>query len=109
MASGDTFPCSSKCVTFAAHCAHVVVASLQAPKVTRASNSVPVRFDGRVTKPVRRAAAARASDAKKSVHMETALRVPVVMGVSLGWCQDAQGNPSSHLGETSAAYGNAIG
>src|SRR5215831_6693599 len=89
MASGDTATCSSNCVTFAANCANVVVASLQAPKVTRARNSLPVSFDVRLTKPVRRAAASIASDAKKSVNMETALRVPVVMGVSLVGCQDA--------------------
>src|SRR5687768_11021229 len=86
-----------------------MVASLQAPKVTRARNSLPVSFDVRLTKPVRRAAASIASDAKKSVNMETALRVQVVMGVSLVWCQDAKGNPSYHLGETSTAYGNSIG
>ena len=33
-------------------------------------------------------------DAKKSVNMETALRVHVVMGVSLVWYEDAKGNPS---------------
>src|SRR5512145_686054 len=109
MASGDTSTCSSKCVTFAANCANVVVASFQAPKVTRARNSLPVSFDVRLTKPVRRAAASIASDAKKSVNMETALRVQVVLGVSLVWCQDAKGNPSYHLGETSPAYDNSIG
>src|SRR5215475_8967623 len=109
MASGDTSTCSSNCVAFAANCANVVVASLQAPKVTRARNSLPVSFDVRLTKPVRRAAASMSSDAKKSVNMETALRVSVVMGVSLVWCEDAKGHPSSHLGETSTAHGNSIG
>src|SRR2546425_10799441 len=109
MASGDTSTCSSNCVTFAANCANVVVASLQAPKVTRARNSLPVSFDARLTKPVRRAAASMSSDAKKSVNMETALRVHMVMGVSLVWCEDAKGTPSYHRGETSTAHGNSIG
>src|SRR5437899_2699380 len=109
MASGDTSTCSSNCVTFAANCANVVVASLQAPKVTRARNSLPVSFDARLTKPVRRAAASMSSDAKKSVNMETALRVHVVMRVSLVWCEDAKGTPSYHRGETSTAHGNSIG
>src|SRR4029434_8509522 len=41
--------------------------------------------------------------------METALRVHVVMGVSLVWCEDATGNPSYHLGGTSPTYANSIG
>src|SRR5712691_3324957 len=41
--------------------------------------------------------------------MDNALRVQVVMGVSLVWCEEAKGNPSSHLGETSTFHGNAIG
>src|SRR4030095_7294413 len=109
MASGDTSTCSSNCVAFAASCASVVVASLQAPKVTSARNSLPVSFDVRWTKPVRRAAASMASDAKKSVNMETALCVPVVMGVSLVWGKDATGNPSYHRGETSTARDNLRG
>src|SRR5215470_13332211 len=109
MASGDTSTCSSNCVTFAANCANVVVASLQAPKVTRARNSLPLSFDTRLTKPVRRAVASISSEEKKSVNMETALRVHVVMGVSLVWCEDATGNPSYHLGETSPTHGNSIG
>jgi hypothetical protein len=85
------------------------VASRQAPHGTRASNRLPVSVDARWTKPVRRAAASMSSDAKKSVHLETALRVHVVMGVSLVWCEAAKGHPSSHLGETSTAHGNSIG
>src|SRR5574342_775216 len=109
MASGATSPCSSKGVAFAAHGANGVGASLQAPQVTRARNSVPVSVDARLTKPVRRAAASMSSDAKQAVHMELALCVHVVMGVSLVWCEDAKGNPSYHLGETSTVHGNAIG
>src|SRR5215470_11271739 len=109
MASGDTSTCSSNCVTCAAHCASVVVASLQAPKVTRARNSLPVSFDTRLTKPVRRAAASISSEEKKSVNMETALRVHGVMGVSLVWCEDAKGNPSYHRGETSPFHDNSTG
>src|SRR5712691_4755681 len=109
MASGDTSTCSSNCVTFAANCANVVVASLQDPKVTRARNSLPLSFDARLTKPVRRAAASMSSEEKKSVNMDNALRVQVVMGVSLVWGEDAKGHPSSHLGETSTFHGNSIG
>ena len=53
--------------------------------------------------------ASLSSEEKKSVHMETALRVHVVMGVALGWCEDATGHPSYHLGETSPTHGHAIG
>jgi hypothetical protein len=69
---------------------------------------LPVIFDVRLTKPVRRAVASISSEEKKSVHMDIALRVHVVMGVSLVWCEDATGNPSYHLGETSTFHGNAI-
>src|SRR5919197_6436132 len=109
MASGETSTCGHNWVTFAANCANVVLASLQAPNVTRARKSLPVIFDVRLTKPVRRAAASISSEEKKSVNMETALRVHVVMGVSLVWCEDATGNPSYHLGETSPTHGNSIG
>src|SRR6476620_3207954 len=109
IASGDISTCSSKCVTFAANCANVVVASLQAPKVTRARNSLPVSFDTRLTKPVRRAAASISSEEKKSVNMDTALRVHGVMGGSLVWCEDAKGNPAYHLGETSPFHDNSTG
>src|SRR4029450_2437362 len=109
MASGDTSTCSSNCVTFAANCANVVVASLQDPKVTRARNSLPVSVDTRLTKPVRRAAASISSEEKKSVNMDTALRVQVGMGVSLVWGEDAKGDPSYHLGETSPFHRNSMG
>ena len=46
---------------------------------------------------------------KKSVNMDTALRVHGVMGVSLVWCEDAKGNPSYHLGETSPFHNNSTG
>src|SRR5712691_677516 len=59
--------CSSNWVTFAASCAKVVLASLQAPKVTKARKILPVIFDARFTKPVRRAAASICSAAKNSV------------------------------------------
>jgi len=100
---------SSHGVPCAAHGGHVGVGSLPAPQVTRASNRLPVRFDVRVPKPGRRAVASIASDAKKSVTMETARRVQVGLGVSLGWYQDAKGHPPYHLGETASAYGNSIG
>src|SRR4029453_4322431 len=72
MASGDTSTCSSNCVTFAANCANVVVASLQDPKVTRARNSLPLSFDTRLTKPVRRAVASISSEEKKASIMGSA-------------------------------------
>src|SRR2546428_11164968 len=72
MASGDTSTCSTTCVTFAANCANVVWASLQEPKVTRARKSLPVIFDARLTKPVRRAVASMSSEEKKSVNMANA-------------------------------------
>src|SRR5919205_3406489 len=109
MASGETSTCGHNWVTLAANWANVVLASLQAPNVTRARKSLPVTFDVRLTKPVRRAAASISSEEKKSVNMDTALRVHVVMGVSLVWCEDATDNPSYHLGETSIFHGNSIG
>src|SRR4029453_6362809 len=109
MGSGAPSPCPSKCVTFAANCANVVVASLQAPKVTRARNSLPVSFAARLTKPVRRAVASMSSEEKKSVNMANALCVQVVMGVSLGWCEDVRGNPSLQLGETFTFHCNSTG
>src|SRR5919201_2239658 len=101
MASGDTARCSSNCVTFAANCASVVLASFQTPKVTKARKILPVIFAARLTKPVRRAVASMSSEAKKSVNMATALRVHAVMEVSLGGCEDETGTPSYHHGETS--------
>src|SRR5882724_12472674 len=101
MASGDPSTCSTTCVTFAANGANVVGASLQEPKGTRASKSWPVIFDARLTKPVRRAVASRSSEEKTSVNMAHALRGHAVMAVSLVWCEDQKGHPSSHRGETS--------
>ena len=109
MASGATAPCSSHGGTCAAHGANVVVASRQAPQGTRASNRVPVSCAARLTKPGRRAAASMSSEAKQAVNRDNARCGPVVMGVSLGWCEEARGNPSSHLGETSTFHGNSIG
>src|SRR5438034_9059124 len=96
MASGDTSTCSTTCVTFAANCANVVWASLQEPKVTRARKSLPVIFDARLTKPVRRAVASMSSEEKKSVNMPKALCVHGVMEVSLARCYDEKGNASGH-------------
>src|SRR5215468_6644376 len=101
MASGAPSTGSSHGVTCAAHGANVVVASLQAPQVTRARNRVPVRCDACLTQPGRRAAASMASEEKQSVNLDNALGVHGVMGVSLGWWKEARGKPSSHLGETS--------
>jgi hypothetical protein len=47
-----------------------------------------------LTKPVRRAVASMSSEAKKSVNIDTALRVDAVMEVSLVWCEDEKGTPS---------------
>jgi hypothetical protein len=72
-------------VACAANCANAVLASLQAPKVTRARKSLPVIFEVRWTMPVRRAVASLSSAAKKSVNMVTALRVQAGIEVSLVW------------------------
>jgi hypothetical protein len=57
----------------------------------------------------RRAAASRSSAEKKSVNRDHALGVPVGMGVTLGWGEDARGNPSYHRGETSTFHGHSTG
>ena len=60
---------SSHWGTCAASGAQVVLASLQAPKVTKARKIVPLIFDARFTKPVRRAAASICAAAKHSVSI----------------------------------------
>src|SRR5215475_10818818 len=108
MAAGETSTCSSTWVTFAAHGANVVWASLQEPTVTRARKRVPGIFDVRLTKPGRRAVASRSSAVQKSVNMAIALRVHAVMEVSLSRCEDEHGNPSEHRGGTSPCLSNSI-
>src|SRR5712692_3113365 len=95
MASGDTSSWSTQEVTFAANCARVVFASLQPPKVTRTRKILPVIFDVRCTKPVRRAVVSMTSEEKNSVNMPRALGVYSVMAVS---CVQVLGrNPHSIL------------
>jgi hypothetical protein len=109
MASGETSTGWHHWMAFAANGANVVFASRQAPKVTRARKRLPVIFDMRWTKPVRRAVASLSSAAKKSVTMVTALRVHAGIEGSFEWCWDESGNPAYRRRETSLALDHGSG
>ena len=57
------------CAALAANCPNEVVRVLHAPKVTNARNTLPVSFDARRTKPVRRAPGFELGGRKKLCYL----------------------------------------
>src|SRR5215510_4582860 len=75
----------------------------------RARKSLPVIFDVRWTKPVRRAVASICSPAKNSVSIASALDGCSAMAVSFLQCEDKHPMPSYHWRETAVVLIDSMG